>query len=209
MFDQPKVPGSPVEDIFADADQAPQAAPRPTVPQPTPQPASAPVAPAVMPAPMLEAVEQVSSGGSRKWIMWVALGIVLLAAAGAAAWYLFFSSPAPATEGINPPSPSAPADSGEQVNAPSAPQPEQSSSIDADGDGLTAAEEAQYGTDPMRPDSDEDGLFDKEEVKIFQTNPLNPDTDGDGFSDGEEIQNGYNPSGSGRLLELPSAPPAN
>ncbi len=171
---------------------------------------AAPVAPAVMSAPPLESLslDEASAGSSRRWVIWVAVGVVLAAAAAAAAWYVFFSSPAPATEDITPPPPAAPADAGD-TGAPQAPAPEQTGSEDADGDGLTSAEEAQYGTDPMRPDSDEDGLFDREEAKIFQTNPLNPDTDGDGFSDGEEIQNGYNPSGPGRLLELPSVPPAN
>ncbi len=47
---------------------------------------------------------------------------------------------------------------------------------DDDNDGLTNAEEAQYGT-----------------------NPQEPDTDGDGFLDGEEVKNGYNPLGEGVL----------
>jgi hypothetical protein len=48
--------------------------------------------------------------------------------------------------------------------------------VDSDNDGLTNAEEKQYGTDPQ-----------------------NPDTDGDGYKDGEEVKNGYNPLGSGKL----------
>ncbi len=52
---------------------------------------------------------------------------------------------------------------------------------DADGDGLTNAQEQKYGTDMWIPD-----------------------TDGDGFSDGDEVKNGYNPLGPGKLL-----PPAN
>jgi hypothetical protein len=88
---------------------------------------------------------------------------------------------------------------------------------DADGDGLTAAEERFYGTDPFNSDTDGDGFLDGEEVRAgydplgpgkldsdadgfpdpderaFGTDPFNPDTDGDGFLDGEEIKNGYNP----------------
>lgn len=80
---------------------------------------------------------------------------------------------------------------------------------DDDNDGLSDVEETQYGTDPLNPDSDADGLLDGTEVDIAMgsgcpspldedsdddtlldaeeidamTNPCNPDTDGDGLSD--------------------------
>lgn len=47
---------------------------------------------------------------------------------------------------------------------------------DVDFDGLDALEEERYGTDPQDDDSDDDG-----------------------YLDGEEVNNGYNPSGPGRL----------
>ena len=47
---------------------------------------------------------------------------------------------------------------------------------DLDEDGITAAQETTYGTDPE-----------------------NPDTDEDGYLDGAEVSAGYNPLGSGRL----------
>lgn len=47
---------------------------------------------------------------------------------------------------------------------------------DQDGDGLTLAEEYYY-----------------------LTNPLDPDTDADGYPDGQEVENGYSPTGAGRL----------
>ncbi len=47
---------------------------------------------------------------------------------------------------------------------------------DADDDGLTTAQEKQYGTDPE-----------------------NDDTDDDGYLDGEEVKAGYNPNGDGKL----------
>ncbi len=58
---------------------------------------------------------------------------------------------------------------------------------DDDIDGLTNGEERRYGTDPKRPDTDNDGLKDGEEVKRYRTNPLRSDTDGDGLSDGDEV----------------------
>ena len=52
---------------------------------------------------------------------------------------------------------------------------------DADGDGLSDEEEAEFNTDQNNPDSDGDGLSDLE--GNAGTNPLEPDTDGDGFND--------------------------
>ncbi len=89
--------------------------------------------------------------------------------------------------------------------------------LDSDNDGLNAAGESFYGTDPENADTDGDGYNDGEEVRAgydplgpgkldsdndgfpdpdereFGTDPFNPDTDGDGYSDGDEIKNGYNP----------------
>lgn len=64
---------------------------------------------------------------------------------------------------------------------------------DNDQDGLSNYEEYLLGTDPLRADSDFDGLSDGDEVNVYDTDPLNPDTDGDGLSDGDEIALGLNP----------------
>lgn len=58
---------------------------------------------------------------------------------------------------------------------------------DADGDGLSDAEEQNLGTDPADDDSDDDGVLDGDEVNTYSTNPLAADTDGDGMPDGYEI----------------------
>jgi len=64
---------------------------------------------------------------------------------------------------------------------------------DGDGDGLPdadprlPADEARFGSDPTRPDTDGDGLNDLEEFRagIYGgTDPRRPDTDGDGLPDG-------------------------
>lgn len=64
---------------------------------------------------------------------------------------------------------------------------------DTDGDGLRDKQEEKLGTDPNNPDTDGDGLLDGEEVKLYKTDPLNPDTDGGGVNDGDEVANGTDP----------------
>lgn len=44
-----------------------------------------------------------------------------------------------------------------------------------------------------RSDSDDDGIFDKDEMEIYRTDPYKKDTDGDGHSDWAELNNGYSP----------------
>jgi len=78
--------------------------------------------------------------------------------------------------------------------------------LDADGDGLTDAEEITASTSSTNPDTDGDGLGDREEVKVYGTDPLRTDTDGDSFLDGAEVAGGYNPNGPGKLLQIPTTP---
>jgi hypothetical protein len=56
-------------------------------------------------------------------------------------------------------------------------------------------------TTPAVPgiDRDNDGLTDAEEA-LFGTDPLNPDTDGDGFQDGAEVKSGYDPAAAKTTL---------
>lgn len=75
--------------------------------------------------------------------------------------------------------------------------------VDSDGDGLSNEEERVVGTSVAKPDTDGDGLGDREEVKFYETDPKKADTDGDGYKDGEEVENGYNPNGDGKLLQVP------
>ena len=74
--------------------------------------------------------------------------------------------------------------------------------IDTDFDGLSDEEEEQYNTSIKNADSDDDGLTDREEIRVYLTDPLNPDSDDDNYSDGEEVINGFNPMGTGPLLDL-------
>lgn len=61
---------------------------------------------------------------------------------------------------------------------------------DFDNDNLNNLGEYKNKTGPFNPDTDDDGLFDGDEVKKYKTDPLNPDTDNDGLLDGEEGYDG-------------------
>lgn len=58
---------------------------------------------------------------------------------------------------------------------------------DDDGDGLSNILEATLMTFPDLKDTDEDGLDDGQEIRIWNTDPLNRDTDNDTLSDGDEV----------------------
>ncbi|MHC4414159.1 MAG: hypothetical protein ACYS0G_02625 [Planctomycetota bacterium] len=68
---------------------------------------------------------------------------------------------------------------------------------DADDDGLSDVDEESIGTDPLDPDTDDDGAYDGTEMDIAENggcpDPLNPDSDGDTLPDGVEIDAGTNP----------------
>lgn len=63
---------------------------------------------------------------------------------------------------------------------------------DADGDGVSDADEATHGTDPNNPDSDGDGVQDGGEINAG-TDPLDEDSDDDGHLDFEELELGSDP----------------
>ncbi|MHA1231556.1 MAG: binary toxin-like calcium binding domain-containing protein [Candidatus Helarchaeota archaeon] len=59
---------------------------------------------------------------------------------------------------------------------------------DSDNDGLIDDDEINiYGTNPNNNDTDSDQLIDGDEINTYGTNPLNNDTDTDGISDGDEV----------------------
>ncbi|MEH6471165.1 MAG: PQQ-binding-like beta-propeller repeat protein [Halopseudomonas sp.] len=68
-------------------------------------------------------------------------------------------------------------------------------STDQDGDGLSALAEFTHRTNPLVPDSDDDGLSDGDEVSLYSTDPLDTDTDSDSLADYDElISFGTNPN---------------
>lgn len=73
-------------------------------------------------------------------------------------------------------------------------RPSSSASLaDSDLDLLTDEDEARFGTDPLAPDTDGDGLLDGTEFELSiaegwgTADPLDPDSDGDLLLDGEEV----------------------
>ena len=64
---------------------------------------------------------------------------------------------------------------------------------DADGDGLSDADEEAAGTDPDNPDTDGDGLTDADEIDAG-ADPTDADSDDDGLGDAEEVELGTDPT---------------
>lgn len=73
---------------------------------------------------------------------------------------------------------------------------------DFEKDGLDDEAENEFGSDPNRPDTDNDGLSDFDEVVRHKTNPAAADTDGDGISDSEELRVGMDPLRDDRSEDL-------
>ncbi|MEM6926677.1 MAG: hypothetical protein AAF602_07105 [Myxococcota bacterium] len=73
-------------------------------------------------------------------------------------------------------------------------------SPDTDEDGLSNREEKDLGTNFEIPDTDGDGILDGVEVLETFTDPLNADSDEDGYLDGDEIREGSDPNDDSDLI---------
>jgi len=221
MFDDVKQP----EDMFAETDKV---SPQPTPPTETVQPASAPavsvpeqvVQAPVQTAPVLKPTTPsamplqpeigampAAKGGSMKVIVIVVAILVVIAAAFYISLRILRSStpttPEPPVQTETTPIPVVVPEVVQEVIPEPVVESEVVVDVDSDKDGLMDSEEAILGTDPESTDTDADGLYDREEVEVYETDPLNPDSDGDTYLDGAEVKAGYNPNGSGSLREIP------
>jgi cell wall-associated NlpC family hydrolase len=74
-----------------------------------------------------------------------------------------------------------------------APPPPDLGGPDSDHDGLSDALERRLGLDPLRADTDGDGLNDAQELVTYGTDARKADTDGDGLNDAFELAQGLDP----------------
>jgi len=65
-------------------------------------------------------------------------------------------------------------------------------SNDMDDDGLSSAQEFQYGTNIRSNDTDADNITDYDEINVYRSNPMKADSDSDGLADYAEILLGCN-----------------
>lgn len=192
---QAKMPGE-ADDIFAGVEGTP-GEPQAGVPA---EPTGALGTEPPMPPPAVSGIgpielEEPASGKGKLIIVSIVIIVFIILGGGALlAWRLGWIVPhkEPPVSDLLPKEEPVPPDNEEALPA------------DVDYDGLSDFQESELGTDPKKPDTDDDGLFDRDEVKVYKTDPLNPDTDADGYPDGSEVASGYDPTRAGaRLFDIP------
>jgi len=214
-----------VEDMFADTDTG---VPKPESPTGEQGGPSGGQAPSGDDMPSSGGVPTVGGGGIPWKPILIILGVLIVVIGAAAISFYLLSSrdsvapeppeemeqAAPAEDTMEPeeepqevpeedPEEEPESEEGSEEEPEEEPEEEEAPPADQDKDGLPDVREAELGTSATNPDTDGDGLFDREEVEVYNTDPQNPDTDGDGYQDGEEVDSGYNPDGPGELREIP------
>ena len=213
MFDDKKQP----DDMFAGEEEntpAPSAAPSALL---TPPPIVSPMqetSQRAVSTEMPSAIPPSHRFGFVKILLVVIVVLGLVAGAAYAAYRIMVAQPADdgivnsvSDDGVVTDDEEGKSDGRDVVNTPDeeVKAPEEKETIfDSDGDGLNNAEELDAGTLSNNPDTDSDGLGDREEVKVYGTDPRDSDTDGDTFLDGQEVAGGYNPNGEGKLFNVPN-----
>lgn len=166
---------------------------------------------------MPETMPPAEASSPGKKLLVIGLIVILLVGGGVAAWFFLLpkkevvpaSSLAPEVVTppvITPPVQTAPVVEPAPIVVTTTTAPLEPAPLvvmqDTDQDGLSDSREIELGTDPKKPDTDNDQLSDGDEVLVWKTNPLNADTDNDKFLDGAEIKNGYSPTGPGKLFPI-------
>lgn len=195
------------EDIFAQTDKS-----APQVPPPTAPVSDSSAPPSLDPQTIQQRVAEMSAqqraqggGGGLKVAIIVLSILVVIGGAFFISWRILTSKTP-----VTPAAPGSDVVSEVEEDVQPTPEPEPTTEpepvvdVDSDSDGLSDAQEAGLGTSATMSDTDEDGLFDREEVEVYSTDPLNPDSDGDTYLDGAEVKGGYDPNGPGKLLQVPS-----
>jgi plastocyanin len=134
--------------------------------------------------------------------MYIVIGVVVLAALGAAAYFLLWPS-------SNSQTPKNEEEKTSKLPKVFLQQFFQTDSCqntalcgdvaDPDEDGLDNYNEFVEQSDPTNPDSDSDGLADGDEVNIYLTDPIKkytdkrPSSEAGGYTDGSQIKNEYDP----------------
>ncbi|MDA2922930.1 thrombospondin type 3 repeat-containing protein [Patescibacteria group bacterium AH-259-L07] len=185
--EEKKLPKEP-EDIFAEAEVAPP--PKSEARPPTTPPA--PAVPEKKPAPPPQPTKAKKTVNTKK-VVKIAIVVIVILVVGLVIFYGVNTLITKKTSGITPTTEPAAPEGGEPRPDISGREPSPET-IDSDADGLSDAKERELGTNRNSPDSDNDGLFDKEEVDVYLTDPLESDTDTDGILDGEEVKQGTDPN---------------
>lgn len=215
------LPSQEPEDIFKNTEPAPKPATNEPVQTPASEPVLKTPPPFFMKkngvngesngaTPQIESLPPLPSEMSPKTfnqknlILLILIIVAALAVAGGGVWWFFLRDKTSPID--NPPvnlfentntntdETAPPVNTGKEDEPADPTLPEETiPTPDADGDGLTDAEEAALGTSINSADTDNDGLYDREEAKVYKTDPLKADTDNDGLADGEEVRQKLDP----------------
>jgi hypothetical protein len=132
---------------------------------------------------------------SKKWLLIPIGAVVFLGVAGFLAWFFLLRKPAPTAPASQQPSVTLPTAEPEPEPQP-APEPAPAPVEEATSTPPTPEPppSAPPSEPAEAPDTDNDGLSNDEEA-LYGTNPDKADSDEDGFSDSVELVNLYNPAG--------------
>lgn len=175
---------------------------------PAPQPVKTPaLPPPPTPIPTEGAPQEYKPSFLHSTLFKIIVGVVLLAALGAGAFFMLknkkTTTPEPATQTSKLPKVWLQQYFNKETCDD---QPICGDESDSDKDGFKNYDEFKAGTSPVNPDTDGDGLADGDEANIYKTEPTLKFTDRrdivakNGWSDGVQIKAGFDPLTPGLQL---------